>query len=380
MGAKQHSAAPAAGGRWLVTAMACALALFGACSLMAPTDEELQAGLGRGDAGDQKDASDGDGGDAGEPDGDTDAGADADAGPDVGGMLPHCNNKEIDPGETDVDCGGLDCLPCSTGGGCLVDSDCEEKVCKGQLCAAPTCTDGVQNQDETDEDCGGATCPLCADEQRCLRNEDCLNGRCRGRICVAASCEDGIQNGMEGGVDCGVSSGCGKLCPVDGECTIDADCDSGVCSGDPALCSAPSCEDNVRNGDETDVDCGGDCDPCGVGDECGGDGDCSSNICEATIYGSGSCGSFNGRAVDECLCEHCNGDELEACADDNNGCPQVFACMADHGCATHGECDTDDRCRTIFTQFNALGNPYAQQAMRLIDCAYAQCTKLCRAP
>src|SRR5690606_15376397 len=134
MGAKQHSAAPAAGGRWLATAMACALALFGACSLMAPSDEELQAGLGRGDAGDQRDASDGDGGDASEPDGDADAGADADAGPDVGGMLPHCNNKEIDPGETDVDCGGLDCLPCSTGGGCLVDSDCEEKVCKGQLC------------------------------------------------------------------------------------------------------------------------------------------------------------------------------------------------------------------------------------------------------
>ncbi|MCB0654290.1 MAG: hypothetical protein KDC85_23625 [Saprospiraceae bacterium] len=51
-----------------------------------------------------------------------------------------------------------------------------------------------------------------------------------------ATCSDGIQNGNETGVDCG---------------------------GDCAAC--PTCDDGIMNGDETGVDCGGSCDPCPEG-------------------------------------------------------------------------------------------------------------------
>jgi hypothetical protein len=38
--------------------------------------------------------------------------------------------------ETDIDCGGADCVPCSIGEGCLVDSDCGGGLCVADLCVA----------------------------------------------------------------------------------------------------------------------------------------------------------------------------------------------------------------------------------------------------
>jgi hypothetical protein len=74
--------------------------------------------------------------------------------------------------ETGANCGAY-CGPCPTGQGCKVGSDCASLVCSGGTCAAPTCTDGVQNGNETDVDCGGGTCPPCAVGKMCLQNSDC---------------------------------------------------------------------------------------------------------------------------------------------------------------------------------------------------------------
>lgn len=41
----------------------------------------------------------------------------------------------------------------------------------------------------------------------------------------------------------------------------------------------PQCEDGVANGDETDIDCGGGCAPCSLGDSCAVQDDCSTGIC-----------------------------------------------------------------------------------------------------
>jgi hypothetical protein len=68
--------------------------------------------------------------------------------------------------------------------------------------------------------------------------------------CEKSSCDDGIQNGNETGIDCG------------GDC-------------DPCA----SCIDGIQNGNETGIDCGGDCVECF---------DCFSNYC---TYLSG--GTFN---------------------------------------------------------------------------------------
>jgi len=51
--------------------------------------------------------------------------------------LGHCENAIQDADETDVDCGGVDCIAC------------------------PTCFDGIQNGNETGVDCGGSNCVFC---------------------------------------------------------------------------------------------------------------------------------------------------------------------------------------------------------------------------
>lgn len=71
-----------------------------------------------------------------------------------------CSNGVLDPGETDVDCGGPQCNACGDGGACSLGDDCTSQVCTAGICQAPTCTDGVQNGTETGEDCGG-TCSAC---------------------------------------------------------------------------------------------------------------------------------------------------------------------------------------------------------------------------
>ena len=72
-------------------------------------------------------------------------------------------------------------------------------------------------------------------------------------MCIAATCSDETKNGDETDIDCGGES-C-AACADSSACLDGADCQSGVCQGN--VCLAPSCTDEVRNGDETDVDCGG---------------------------------------------------------------------------------------------------------------------------
>ena len=65
----------------------------------------------------------------------------------------------------------------------------------------------------------------------------------------------------------------------------------GACSSDssaPADAAAHSCTDGVRNGDETDVDCGGSCPACATGRACLHRTDCAAghcvdNVCEGPM-------------------------------------------------------------------------------------------------
>jgi hypothetical protein len=152
----------------------------------------------------------------------------------------------------------------------------------GSQPAAPTCSDGIKNGTETDVDCGGGTCPPCAVGKMCAVGTDCQSGICSGGTCQPAgpTCTDGIKDGAETDVDCG--GGTCPPCAVGKMCVVATDCQSHVCSA--GTCQAPTCSDGVKNGTETDVDCGGSCSPCANGKGCLVSADCQSGVCNAITH------------------------------------------------------------------------------------------------
>src|SRR5580704_2994827 len=69
----------------------------------------------------------------------------------------------------------------------------------------------------------------------------------------APTCTDGIKNGMETDVDCGGPT-CAP-CAAGKACTVAVDCSTGACISD--VCRVPTCTDGTKDGNETDVYCGG---------------------------------------------------------------------------------------------------------------------------
>lgn len=97
------------------------------------------------------------------------------------------------------------------------------------------------------------------------------------------TCRDRVKNGDETDVDCGGSC---QACWAGKTCGVPADCQSLACNG---TCAAPTCSDGVRDGYESDVDCGGSCAPCAAGRRCAADGDCTSNACDNGVGSLGNC-------------------------------------------------------------------------------------------
>lgn len=90
------------------------------------------------------------------------------------------------------------------------------------------------------------------------------------------SCTDAIKDGDETDVDCGGTT-CPK-CTSGKTCTVDGDCSTGACSV-AGKCTSP-CADGKIGGLETDVDCGGGvCGKCANGKQCSGPSDCQSDTC-----------------------------------------------------------------------------------------------------
>jgi hypothetical protein len=95
-------------------------------------------------------------------------------------------------------------------------------------------------------------------------------------------CDDRVKNGDESDVDCGGSC---APCAAALACARHGDCLSGSCAG--GLCAAPTCSDGRRDGFEIDVDCGPGCSLCGPDRRCFDNGDCLSGSCV-----SGSCSAL----------------------------------------------------------------------------------------
>ena len=302
--------------------------------------------------------------------------------------MSSCGDGKKDGNETDVDCGGA-CPRCADGKTCNDDADCVSQVCTNNKCAMPSCTDGVQNGTETDTDCGGNACPKCGTGKMCGNNGDCQSDVCNGGVCID-QCSDGVKDGMETDVDCGGGT-CGKcangkMCSAGSDCTSgdcyhtgggagqktchanlcndgvkdgnetgvdcggpcaakcadgvgclgDADCMNGFCNLMTKQCATPTCSDTLKNGNETDVDCGGAgfmgagaCPKCANGKVCAADGDCASGTCIGQLCYPSSCadGIKNGAETDV----DCGGGACPKCA---NG----LHCMAGSDCVS-GNCN-----------------------------------------
>lgn len=116
--------------------------------------------------------------------------------------------------------------------------------------ADPTCADHKKNGLETDVDCGGDACGPCALGMACANNADCATKSCSANVCIKGP----IMHHCE---------------PSEGGAT---------------------CNDCMKNGDETDIDCGGDaCGPCEASKDCLDDADCQSGVCAPQVDGRSSC-------------------------------------------------------------------------------------------
>ena len=106
-----------------------------------------------------------------------------------------------------------------------------------------------------------------------------------GTAADAPLCNDQRKNGDETDLDCG-----GRTCdPCDAgkTCAMGTDCQSAICTN--ISCQAPTCTDLALNGSETALNCGGSCPPCSQGKRCSVNADCVSQNCVSGMCESKAC-------------------------------------------------------------------------------------------
>ncbi len=168
----------------------------------------------------------------------------------------------------------------------------------------PSCRDNALNQDETDVDCGGTVCAPCTGGLSCVNNTDCLSGVClAGDTCSAFTpvCGDGAVHVPEGCDDGNTTAGdgCSDTCEVeDGyDCpTAGTPCFS-TC-GDGFAASDEACDDGNLIGADG---CSSDCQVAENGFTCPpGGGACTAVCGDGTIVVGETCDDGNTTAGDGC--------------------------------------------------------------------------------
>jgi hypothetical protein len=124
----------------------------------------------------------------------------------------------------------------------------------------------------------GGTIDICDPTECPGEDTDCRKVACVNNECGASNVEPEMGCTDDGGSYCDGLGNCVE-CINDMHCPTDWKCQTNVCH-------APGCGDGMMNGDESDVDCGGSCGPCPLGDGCGGPQDCQSGICASMTCAS----------------------------------------------------------------------------------------------
>ncbi len=221
-----------------------------------------------------------------------------------------CNGACVTPNPS-VGCDPSSCTACPSGptngfavcNGGQCGFDCNSGyVVNGSSCSPPpsSCSNNVKDGSETDVDCGGG-CPKCADGKACSSASDCQSAACQGgflggKTCRAATCNDKVKNGNETDVDCGGGAPC-SACSTGKACLANTDCSSGPCVNDVctctplSVCPAGNCSSSVPNNCGGVLDCSTSCPSnqvCNAGACCTPITSCPSGACGAQV--SNGCG------------------------------------------------------------------------------------------
>jgi hypothetical protein len=241
-------------------------------------------------------------------------------------------------------------VPDQTVVGMQAPGDCKSNVCDGmgtvisvdddldteddmKECTVDTCNNGtpVHMNAAPNTICtegGGKKCNAMGACVQCITALDCttMGDICQSGMCVQLACANSIKDGTETDVDCG-GMDCNP-CGTNKMCMMPGDCLSMVCTGN--VCQAASCTDTVKNGTESDVDCGGaSCPDCATGDTCSVAGDCASGVCMGGICQAPTCMDSikNGAETDV----DCGGGTCSACMD-------TKTCLMNSDCVSNN-CD-----------------------------------------
>ena len=169
----------------------------------------------------------------------------------------------------------------------------------------------------------------CKAGSRCTNDKNCAAGLfCIKQSCAAPSCKDNARNGDESDVDCGGSC---PGCNAGQICTHGADCDSKSCM--VGVCGGTSCSDGIKNGTESDIDCGGACGKCANVRACLLASDCQSALCQSATCVDGACGDKIKNGTESDI--DCGGGSCALCAD-HKAC--VLASDCADGVCTGGSC------------------------------------------
>tara|TARA_Y100000310_G_scaffold2558_1_gene3288 strand:+ start:4574 stop:7408 length:2835 start_codon:yes stop_codon:yes gene_type:complete len=169
----------------------------------------------------------------------------------------------------------------------LEDSDCTIGCAEGECDSVnkKVCVSGSWSSDSYDSLCVVQAINVseticnehgnCTIGTSCINNSECASSVCSDNLCSGLICSNGVKDLNETDIDCGGE--CGK-CEDGKECSINLDCSSNLCTSGTCA-SIDLCNDRILNGDETGIDCGGTCENrCQLGRTCSIDGDCESSL------------------------------------------------------------------------------------------------------
>ncbi len=233
------------------------------------------------------------------------------------------------------------------------DTECMTKTCASGVCGFSFADDGAPVSAQTTGDCKKVVCDGAGGTKSIDFDSDLPND---GNGCTTDSCSSGVPLHSNSGAGTSCSESGGKVCDGAGacvECVANPDCTSGVCNTTSHTCAAASCSDTTKNGDESDIDCGGSCPTkCALSKGCAATTDCVTGLkCDGTkcvectvgtdCPSSGLCDTTTGTCkAAACDDTYKNGSETDV--DCGGSC--TTKCAFGQGCAATTDCATGLKC------------------------------------